>query len=291
MENTVVSNDTPHQVEDVALKVAMQFFADELLPYFHIEGEVDHIGPTEIVQLQLRKLYQDFNLIMKDGSWIHFEFQSTDKGIEDLKRFRIYEALTTYQYNVEVRTYVLYSGMIKNPVTEFTSGFNTYRVQPIIMKGHRVQEVFDNITCKLNEGIHLTKEDLVPLMLSPLMSGDLSQKERISTGFSILRRVENTCNDIEKMEAVLYAMANKFLDEADLNQIKEEIKMTALGLSIYNDGIAEGIEQGIERGSLENAKCFFINGASFELVRNSIKGVSDEKLKQIYDEVMAEKNK
>lgn len=250
---------------------------------------MDHIGPTEVVHLQLRKLYQDFNLVMKDGSWIHFEFQSTDKGLEDLKRFWTYEALTTYQYNVEVRTYVLYSGTIKNPITEFTSGFNTYRVQPIIIKGHLVQDVFDKIKTKLNEGVLLTKEDFVPLMLCPLMSGDISQRDRIRIGFQILRRVENTFNEIEKMEAVLYAMANKFLDEADLNQIKEEIKMTALGLSIYNDGIEQGIEQGIERGSLENAKCFFINGASFELVRNSIKGVSEEKLKQIYDEVMAEK--
>ena len=80
-------------------------------------------------------------------------------------------------------------------------------------------------------------------------------------------------------------MANKFLDESDLNQIKEEIKMTALGLSIYNDGI----EQGIEQGALLNARSFFINGASFELVRNSIKGISDERLREIYDEVMAEK--
>jgi len=42
------SNDTPHQLEDAAMKLSMQYFADELLPYFHIDGEVDHIGPTEI---------------------------------------------------------------------------------------------------------------------------------------------------------------------------------------------------------------------------------------------------
>lgn len=39
------------------------------------------------------KLSQDFNLIREDGSWIHFEFQSTDEGVNGLKRFRTYEAL------------------------------------------------------------------------------------------------------------------------------------------------------------------------------------------------------
>ena len=57
---------------------------------------------------------------MEDGTWKHLEFQSTDKGIQDLKRFRVYEALTSYTNNVEITTYVLYSGKIKNPITEYT---------------------------------------------------------------------------------------------------------------------------------------------------------------------------
>lgn len=31
----------------------------------------------------------------EDGSWKHFEFQSTDGGIPDLKRFRVYEAIAS----------------------------------------------------------------------------------------------------------------------------------------------------------------------------------------------------
>lgn len=116
---------------------------------------------------------------------------------------------------------------------------------------------------------------------------------RILHGFQLLRQAENTFNDVEKMESVLYAMASKFLDQSDLNQIKEEIKMTALGLSIYNDGIADGISQGISQGKIEeainNARKLFKNGDPYELVRASIEILTDEKLQSIYDEVMAEK--
>ena len=74
-------------------------------------------------------------------------------------------------------------------------------------------------------------------------------------------------------------MASKFLNESDLNQIKEEIKMTELGLLIYNDGVADE--------AAENARNLLKNGASFELVRKSIHHISDEMLQKIYDEVMA----
>ena len=68
--------------------------------------------------------------------------------------------------------------------------------------------------------------------------------------------------------------------------------MTELGTIIYNDGVADGISLGISQGISQNARNFFINGASFELVRNSIdiEILSDKDLKEIYDEVMAEKN-
>ena len=89
-----------------------------------------------------------------------------------------------------------------------------------------------------------------------------------------------------RIKAALYTMANKFLNEVDRNEVKEAIKMSPLGTLIYNDGKQDGISQ----NATENARNFFINGASFELVRNSIEGISEETLKEIYDEVMASKN-
>ena len=101
------------QHEDAVLKTSMQFFADELLPYLNVKGKVVSFAPTELVHLELQKLFQYFNFIMEDGTWKHFEFQSTNEGLKGLKCFRAYEAFTSYQYNVVVETYVLFSGKIK----------------------------------------------------------------------------------------------------------------------------------------------------------------------------------
>lgn len=47
------TSQAPYHAEDAALKTAGLYFANELLPYFEIEGEFDHIGPTEVVHLDL----------------------------------------------------------------------------------------------------------------------------------------------------------------------------------------------------------------------------------------------
>ena len=62
--------------EDLALKTAAQYFGKELLPLLGIPGEVKYIAPTESVKLETRQMYQDFNYVSEEGSWIHLEFES-----------------------------------------------------------------------------------------------------------------------------------------------------------------------------------------------------------------------
>ena len=139
---------------------------------------------------------------MEDTSWKHFEFQSTDNGIEDLKRFRVYEAVTSYQNGVSVTTYVLYSGNIRHPVTQFTEGINTYRVQPIIMQNKNAEKTFQELKEKAQAG-RLTRTDLVSLTLCPLMGGEMPQKERIKGAFEILKESGDLLDpdEVQKIEA------------------------------------------------------------------------------------------
>ena len=240
-----------NQHEDAAIKMMVDFFREELLAYFQIEGKVVGIAPTEVVDLKIHKLFQDFNLIMDDNSWKHFEFQSTNEGLVGLKRFRVYEAVTSYQHKVEVTTYVLYSGKIKCPMTEFTEGINTYRIQPIIMQDKNADEEIKRLEEKRAKGKPITKEDLVPLTLSPLMSGEMEQKDRIKTVIHLSKEAEGlSYEDRERIQAVVYAMAEKFLDETELEEVKEVLKMTRLGEMLVNDGIKLGIEQGIGQGTI-----------------------------------------
>lgn len=75
------------------------------------------------------------------------------------------------------------------------------------------------------------------------MSGAVSQKERIKFGIKILKdEMKNgmLLEDVQRMQAVLYAFASKFLGSMDLEEIKEDIGMTVLGEMLVNDGIIKG---------------------------------------------------
>ena len=90
--------------EDFIMKRAMDIFAEEGLKFFGIDKKVKDNGPTELVVLESKNMYMDYTFLMEDDSYIHFEFQTTDKGIDDLMRFRTYEALLNHQTKKEVIT-------------------------------------------------------------------------------------------------------------------------------------------------------------------------------------------
>lgn len=232
------------QHEDAALKTAMHFFAEELLPFWGIEGKVVGFAPTEQVHLEIQKLYQDTNLIMEDGSWKHFEFQSKNEGLAGLKRFRQYEATASRQYGVSVITYVLFSGKIQNPMTEFTEGINTYRIIPIIMKKENADIFLKELLEKKNAEKPITREELVRLTLCPLMGGEIGIKQRLQIACEITRgETAVTKEEIQKIEAVIYAMADKFLEGLDMEEFVEGMKMTRLGEMLVKEGKKEGMNE------------------------------------------------
>ena len=68
--------DTPNQLEDKVLKTAAMFFGQDLLPYLGVRGRITSLVPTEQIHLELRRMEEDFNYMMEDGSLRHLEFES-----------------------------------------------------------------------------------------------------------------------------------------------------------------------------------------------------------------------
>ena len=263
------------QQEDAAMKTLALFFAEELFPLLNMKGKVKRVAPTEIVHLELKKMYQDFNYEMEDNSWVHLEFQSTNEGVQGLKRFRTYEALTSYQYGVAITTYVLFSGNIKTSVTEYSEGINTYRIHPIILQGRNADQLLERLEAKIQTGEEIKREELVEPAMCSLMGGESSQKERFHRSFAVMREIRGYLPiDKEKIEAVMYAMAEKFLDEMDLEEMKEDLKMWKIGKILMNEGRSEGWNEGRNEGAIE---------ATQKIIRNMKDKFSVEQIAEATD--------
>jgi hypothetical protein len=115
----------------------------------------------------------------------------------------------------------------------------------------------------------------------------------------------NKINKYKKTESTLQNAVERAINEcieedvlADfLRKQRGDVMLTCLtefSEVLYKKGLLEegrelGLEEGLELASMENAKKFFINGASYELVRNSIAHLTDEQLQTIYNEVQNSK--
>ena len=138
-----------------------------------------------------------------------------------------------------------------------------------------------NLEQKQQSGRPLTKNNLIPLVLSPLMNGSSSIKDRINKAYRIIgKTTELKKDDTAKMEAMLYAMADKFLNAIDLEKLKEEISMTRLGQMIWEDGRADGMAAGREEGKI---------AILLELIKDGLLTVKDASIRLGISETEIEK--
>ncbi|BCZ48909.1 hypothetical protein psyc5s11_49760 [Clostridium gelidum] len=242
--------------EDMIMKRAMDIFAEDGLKFFGIDKKVKDTGSTEIVVLEIKNMFMDYTFLMEDDSYIHFEFQSTDKGVLDLRRFRTYEALLNLQTGKDVVTYVVYSGDIKNPLSGYESGINSYRVNAISMASKDGDKIFNDIIEKMKSGEEISKQDIIALTFSPIMGGKLSKGDKILNAIRVVKDIDKVYR--YDVESILYAFASKFLEGKDLEKVREEIKMTELGRSL--------IKEGKQENAIETAKRAIKKGMSDELI-------------------------
>lgn len=235
--------------EDLIMKKAMEVFSEDGIAVLGIKGKVKEVGSTEIVVLEAKNFSMDYNFLMEDDTYLHFEFQTTNKKEDDLRRFRMYESFLSLQKGKDVITYVIYSNDIKNTDSILKTGINEYKVRPIYLGERDGDIIIEDLERKLKNKESITKQELVSLTLTPVMGGKLSKSEKIIKSIKIIKETESEYKyDIESM---LYAFADKFLDGKDLEKVKEEISMTKLGHMLMEDGFKKGVKKGEESGKAD----------------------------------------
>ena len=225
------------------------------------------IYPASSAKLILNSSYlADFNYEMADGTWKHLEFESDSLSVEDLRRFRAYEAVTSYKYGVEVTTYVLCTSKVKVPRASLTQGVNTYRVKVLRMKDYNADEMIVSLEEKQRAGFRLKREELLKVLLTSLMDGELSQEARVRRSLEILKNEQEYVEQgqMVPMQSVLYALAMKVLTADELKKIKEMMTMTLLGQMLMEDGMEKGMEKGIVKGEFKTMQ---------ELIRDGLLSV------------------
>ena len=256
--------------EDAILKMGFDYFRDTILKMLGIDYDFVESGITELVELTIHSLYMDFTFLTTGGFYIHIEFQTTDSGKKDLRRFRAYESVFSHKTGKNVITYVIYSGGIKRAVTEMDCGTHTYRVIPVYLSEKDADAVLRRLQEKKQKGELFTEEDFAQLALTPLMKSNKERKDVILESLK-LSKTERSIT-AEKTMAMLYTLAEKFLEGKDLEEVKEAVAMTRIGQMIFDDGLVRGREEGMIGGTIKTCKKFKLSRE--EAIKNIIEEFS-----------------
>lgn len=228
--------------EDAILKMGFDYFRDTILKILGIHHDFVESGITELVELTIHSLYMDFTFLTKDDFYIHIEFQTTDSGKKDLRRFHAYESVLSHKTGKNVITYVIYSGGIEHAVTEMKCGTYTYRVIPIFLTAKDADSVLKRLREKKQRGEIFTEEDFAQLG-NYTLNEQRDKNEKMFILESIkLSKTEKSIT-AEKTMAMLYTLADKFLTGNDLEEVKEAVAMTRIGQMIFDDGVVRGREE------------------------------------------------
>lgn len=228
------------------MKRVMESFAQSGLRFLGITDEIVQPAETEMVLLEMQDLLMDYTFLLSDGSYLHLEFQSTDKGKRisavsgNMRRFWVIK---------KEKMFILMSFIrmtFKQPRTHFKTGFNEYCVKAITLAEWDSRQVIEEIKRALEQKT-LEEEQMTALAFVPVMTRREERVEIISEAVRLSHKVENEQKKMD-IQAILFAFANKFLSGKELERIKEEIVMTRLGQMIYEDGVREGFKNGIEEG-------------------------------------------
>ena len=106
-----------------------------------------------------------------------------------------------------------------------------------------IKKLMKNMNWTIDQAMNaleVTEDDYAALSLTPLMSGKMSRKDMFKEAICLAK--PNIELSAEKTTAMLYTLADKFLDRTELDEIKEVIRMTRLGQMLMDEGMEKGIE-------------------------------------------------
>ncbi len=222
---------------DIVLKYLVDAFRDASLDWLGLHDvRILRAIATELPEVEIRHSFLDLAFETESGELLHYEFQTTKE--QDLYRFLLYDAHLTAHYKKPVRTIVLYVRDVLEAPDQLKAGGIQYRVQNVYLKARDAKAVLERLEEHLRLNVWRPEDrfDLafVPHMHHPRMSSREVLQRTLDLALAIVDE-----NERNLMAGILLGLSGKALNEADIQRLKEALKMTDLVKAIEQEAARE----------------------------------------------------
>lgn len=264
--------------KDIIQKYVSSTFKNVSLEMYGIKtAKVKELINVELPIIEVKDNSMDFVFLLEDDTYLHLEFQTVYTK-SDLIRFCIYDLKLFERDERKINTVIIYSSNSKKIQDTLDIGVNVYTPQIIKMKDYDGDKTYNEIENKVNNNIELDELDIVNLLFIPLMKSKESKNKLALKSIKLARSIKDKSKQNMCIGSI-FAFAYRYLEETEISEILEVLRMTDLGSML----IEEGIEQGIEKEKIEIVKKALQKGLDIETIRE-LTDLSIETIKELEKE-------
>lgn len=213
-------------------------------------GKVKELISLELPIIEVKDNSMDFVFLLEDNTYLHLEFQ-TVYNENDLIRFCIYDFKLFERDKRKINTVVIYSSNSKKIQDKLDIGAGCYNPQIIKMKDYDGDNAYNEIENKVNNNIELDELDIVNLLFIPLMKSKESKNKLAVKSIKLARSIKDK-NKQNICIGSIFAFAYRYLEETEINEILEVLRMTDLGSMLIEEGIKQEkikiVEKALQKG-------------------------------------------
>ena len=253
--------------KDVVLKYLSHVSPYEIAKFVGVDTEIVESLSEEIKNIRISDLHADF-VLRADDDILHIEFQQEMKS-DTLRRFYVYNALLTRQFERVVDTYIVYLGKGKIPTPVIEGKMVKFTPAFIRVADMDATEVLE----KAKNG------NIIAMALMPLMKNCTKEKmvELIDTEARI--NSEGLRNDVI---ASTLLMSSTVYEEGFIRDMKRRL-IQMYDVDIFKEERKAALEEGMVKGKLEGK----IEG-KLEALREDVSKLLLIKFKDSYTSQMRE---
>lgn len=260
-----------YQNKDVASKVTGEALVGRSLSPFGLpELKIVGILPTNLPTVESNELRLDNLFLLQDGAIAIIDYES-DYSQENFVKYLGYIARVVRRYSMQkhlnelkkIKIVVIYTADVERACSIYDLEGVIVKVENAFLVNLNTEEICEKLKTRISCKQALNEEELLQLMVLPLtVKGKQAKQNMIVKAVELAKGIKVRNQAIQALAGLL-TFTDKVIDETYRERIKEELEMTQVGKMIFDDGLQQGVKEGMEQG-----KKF---GAEYKIVELSCK--------------------
>ncbi len=164
---------------------------------------------------------------------------------------RILERYKKDEMPKKIRMIVIYTADIEKAPEEFSAGCLTLKMERAFLSKIDSNTVQKEITVKLEQGLSLSDDELMKLIILPLTyKGKERKKQAVKEAVELAKQISDQKEKTFVLSGIL-VFADKIIDTETAKYIKEAVRMTQVAELLLEEGREEGRKEGRRESRLQ----------------------------------------